>query len=62
MDHTDASDMRAEYVFSDGVRGKHSKAMQSGYTITIRNADGTTVTKDVTPKEDTIVLEPDVRE
>jgi len=53
--------MRSEYDFQDGVRGKHYKAMQTGYTITIHNANGTTVTKDVMPKEGVVILEPDVR-
>ena len=43
--------MRAEYNFAGGVRGKHYRAMQAGYTITIHEADGTTVTKEVRPKE-----------
>ena len=33
--------MRAEYDFTDGVRSKHYRAMQVGYTITIHKADGT---------------------
>ncbi len=53
--------MRSEYDFSDGVRGKHHKAMETGYTITIHNADGTKVTKEVMPKEGLVILEPDVR-
>jgi hypothetical protein len=53
--------MRTEYDFRDGVRGKHYKAMQAGYTITIHNANGTVVTKDVMPKEGVVILEPDVR-
>ena len=53
--------MRAEYDFKDGVRGKHYKAMQVGYTITIHKADGTTITKDVMPKEGAVVIEPDIR-
>ena len=53
--------MRSEYDFQDGVRGKHYKAMQTEYTITIHNANGTTVTKDVMPKEGVVILEPDVR-
>ena len=53
--------MRAEYDFVGGVRAKHYKAMQAGYTITIHKADGTTVTKDVMPKEGAVVLEPDIR-
>jgi len=53
--------MRSEYDFQDGVRGKHHRAMQAGYTITIHNADGRKVTKDVMPKEGLVILEPDVR-
>ena len=53
--------MRAEYDFSSGVRGKHYRAMQDGYTIIIRNADGTSLVKEVKPAEGTVVLEPDVR-
>ena len=53
--------MRTEYDFTGGVRGKHYKAMQAGYTITIHKADGTIITKDVMPKEGAVVIEPDVR-
>jgi hypothetical protein len=56
------SDMRDEYDFSGGVRGKHYKKMQAGYTITVHKADGSTVIQDVPPQEGTIILEPDVRE
>jgi len=55
------NDMRAEYNFTGGVRGKHYHAMQAGYTITIHGADGTTVTKEVKPKAGAVVLEPEVR-
>lgn len=61
MARTTDSDMRAEYDFRGGVRGKHYRAMQAGYTITIHEADGTTVVKDVIPKEGAVILEPDVR-
>ena len=53
--------LRAEYDFTGGVRGKHYHAMQSGYTITIHRADGTTVVKEVKPAKDAVMLEPDVR-
>jgi hypothetical protein len=53
--------MRSEYDFQDGIRGKHYNAMQAGYTITIHNADGTKVIKEVMPKEGVVILEPDVR-
>ena len=55
------NDMGTEYDFTGGVRGKHYKAMQAGYTSTIHNADGTTVVKDVMPKEGAVVIEPDIR-
>ncbi len=54
--------MRAEYDFTDGVRGKHYRAMQGGYTITIHKADGTSLVKEVKPAEGAVILEPDVRE
>ena len=54
--------MRAEYDFSAGVRGRHCRTMQAGYTITVHKADGTTVVKDVVPKRNAVLLEPDVRE
>ncbi len=56
------SNMRAAYVFSGGVRGKHCRAMQGGYTVTVHKADGTTVVKDVMPKGNAVLLEPDVHE
>lgn len=55
-------EMRAEYDFSKGVRGKHSRALEAGYTITVHQADGTTVTREVRPKPGAILLAPDVRE
>jgi len=54
-------DMRAEYDFTGGVRGKHYRAMQGGYTITIHKADGTILVKEVTPAKGAVILEPDVR-
>ena len=57
----EANDMRAEYDFKRGVRGKHYNAMQAGYTITVHNADGTTSVKDVMPKEGAVVLDPEIQ-
>ncbi|MGA2400711.1 MAG: hypothetical protein ABSG91_03275 [Syntrophobacteraceae bacterium] len=54
--------MRDEYDFTGGVRGKHYRAMQAGYTITIHQPDGETVVNEVKPQEGTVVLAPDVRE
>jgi len=57
----EGNDMRTEYDYEGGVRGKHYKAMQAGYTVTIHKADGTTTVKDVVPKEGAVVLEPDIQ-
>jgi len=53
------NDMRPEYDFSVGVRGKHYKAMQAGYSIKIHQTNGLIVTKEVFPC--VITLEPDVQ-
>jgi len=53
--------MRSEYDFSGGVRGKHYKALQEGYTVRIRKTDGTVIETCVGAKG-TVTLAPDVRE
>ena len=53
--------MRAEYDFTGGVRGRHYRAMQAGYTIIIHEADGSTVVKEVLPKKGAVILESDVQ-
>jgi hypothetical protein len=58
----DDNDIRDEYNFRSGVRGKHYKTLQNEYTITIHKADGTTIVKGVTPKEGTVILDPDVKD
>jgi hypothetical protein len=54
-------EMRDEYDFSGGIRGKHYEAMQAGYTITVHKADGSTVVREVKPAEGVVILEPDVQ-
>ena len=55
------TDMLPEYDFSGGVRGKHYRALQAGYTVTIHKADGTKVVKHYKPARGTVMLAPDVR-
>jgi hypothetical protein len=57
----DDDGMLLEYDFSGGVRGKHHKAYQSGYQVTILKEDGTTELRDFALPEGTVVLDPDVR-
>jgi hypothetical protein len=55
-------DMRAEYDFSGGVRGKYAKDLvQQGYTIRVYEADGNYSERTVLG-EQIVVLEPDVWE
>ncbi len=58
----DQDGMRAEYDFTGGVRGKHFRAMQAGYTITVHKPDGSTVVKEVKPMGGAVILAADVRE
>jgi hypothetical protein len=40
--------MLPEYDFSGGVRGKHSLARQTGYTIKVQKRDGSTLVQHIT--------------
>jgi hypothetical protein len=55
-------EMRAEYDFSSGERGKHADAYQQGHTVTIHKKDGTTIVQNFKLEEGAVILEPDVRE
>ena len=57
----DADDMRPEYDFTGGVRGKHAQAYQSSHTVIIHQTDGTTVVQHFRLEEGAVVLAPDVR-
>lgn len=50
-------EMREEYDFSKGVRGKHYEAMKKGYTTIIHKSDGSTVVKETRP----IFIDPDLQ-
>ena len=56
-----ADEMRAEYDFGKGVRGKHYKSLREGYTVEIHQSDGTTVVQHFKLEEGAVMLEPDVR-
>ena len=50
-------EMRDEYDFSKGVRGKHFEAIQKGFTTIIHKSDGSAVVKETRP----IFLDEDVQ-
>ncbi len=55
-------DMRPEYDFSGGVRGKHYQAYRQGHTVKIHQADGNVIVQHFTLEDGAIFLEPDVQE
>jgi hypothetical protein len=56
------NDMLPEYDFTDGDRGKHYQAYRGGHTVTIHQADETTVVQHFTLEDGAVILDPDVRE
>ena len=56
------NEMRAEYDFSGGVRGKHYQAYRQGHSVKIKKRDGSTEVHYFTPAEGSIMLDPDVKQ
>ena len=54
-------DMRDEYDFSKGVRGKHYKAYREGHTVIIHKDDGTKSIQYFTQQDGAIMLDPDIK-
>jgi hypothetical protein len=54
-------DMRKEYDFSGGIKGKHYKAYRAGHTVHITKEDGTTSVQYFTLKDGSVMLDPDVK-
>ena len=44
-----------------GVRGKYAKAIQKGYSVRVLKADGTEDIRQFIPKENAVLLDPDVK-
>lgn len=58
----EADEMRPEYDFSSGVRGKHYQAYRQGHAVKIHQADGNVIVQHFTLEEGAVFIEPDVRE
>lgn len=58
---SDINEMRQEYDFSGGVRGKHFKAYREGHTVGIHNEDGTTSVRYFRQEDGAVMLDPDVK-
>src|SRR5687767_2091023 len=58
----DNDEMRAEYDFSKGERGKFYRPLDKGYKVHVHQSDSTVVVNHYTLAEGTVLLAPDVRE
>ena len=54
-------DMRDEYDFSKGVRGKHYRDYRKGHTVIIHKDDGTKSIQYFTQEDGAIMLDPDIK-
>ncbi len=54
------NDMRPEYDFSGGTRGKHFRELQEGYRVIIYHKDGSTTEQEFEPGQNVILLDPDL--
>ena len=57
-------DLLPEYDFSGmkGTRGRYYQAYRQGYTVKVRQSNGTEKVQRFAPAEGAVLLEPDVRE
>jgi cellobiose-specific phosphotransferase system component IIB len=60
---TQTDDMLPEYDLKGkkGARGKYAKALQKGYSVRVVKADGTVNIQNFVPKENVVLLDPDVK-
>jgi len=54
-------EMRREYDFSGGVRGKHAKAYRKGHTVKTEKRDGSVQVHYFAQEEGAVMLDPDVK-
>jgi hypothetical protein len=55
------NNMRDEYDFSKGVRGKHYKAYRNGHTVIVNKDDGTQSIQYFKEEDGAVILDPDLR-
>ena len=57
----DTMEMREEYDFSEGARGKHYRAYRAGHTVRVAKADGTVEERHFTLEDGAVMLDPDLK-
>jgi hypothetical protein len=59
-DHN-ADEMRHEYDFSQGIRGKHHAAYRAGHVVRVRKSDGSVEEHHFSLADGAIMLDPDLK-
>lgn len=59
-DHN-ADEMREEYDFSGGVRGKHYQAYRAGHLVRVLKSDGSVEERHFTLEDGAVMLDPDLK-
>ena len=59
---TDTGNMREEYDFSQGVRGKHYRAYRAGHLVQVRKSDGAVEEHFFTLQDGAVMLDPDIKD
>ena len=64
MDESDhnTEEMREEYDFSEGVRGKHYRAYRAGHLVRVEKADGSVEERHFTLEDGAVMLDPDLKD
>jgi hypothetical protein len=61
MGANDKDEMRDEYDFKSGARGKHFRKYRDGHTVRINKCDGTIEEHHFSLADGAIMLDPDLR-
>lgn len=56
-----AMEMREEYDFSQGRRGKHYRAYRAGHRVRLTKPDGTVEERHFSLEDGAVMLDPDLR-
>ena len=56
-----ADEMREEYDFSKGVRGKHYRAYRAGHVVRVGKSDGSIEERHFTLEDGAVMLDPDLK-
>ena len=57
----DTDEMREEYDFSQGVRGKHYRAYRAGHVVRVRKSEGSVEERHFTLQDGAVMLDPDLK-